>query len=177
MKVETRAQAMTFVGLSLIGLGLVALVANLVPGLDLTRIWPLILFMIALAFCLPPLFIPTARPTLAVLLIPASIFLSLGVIFMYALTADDWSVWAFAWTLIPAGIGLAIFGAARLGRWGWLASMAGFWIMVANLGLFIILGLILDGALIDRITPLLLIALGSLLLLRALSAPRSQDRA
>ncbi len=174
---ETRVSALTFIGLTILGLGVTLLIVNLVPGLDLTQIWPLALFIVALAFCLPPAFLPGSRSALAALFIPASLFLSLGVIFSYALAIDDWSIWAYAWTLLPAGAGLGLFAAARVGGWGWMAATAGFWILVANLGLFLILGLILDADQIERIAPLLLIVLGCLLLLRVFSRPKEERRA
>jgi hypothetical protein len=172
--VETRATALTFIGLTIVGLGLILLIVNLVPGLDLTEIWPLALFIVAFAFCLPPIFLPSSRSALSALFIPASVFLSLGLIFSYALATDDWSVWTYAWTLLPAGVGLGLFAAARVGGWGWMTAFAGFWILVANLGLFLILGLILDADEIERIAPLLLIAMGCLLLLRVFSRAKGE---
>jgi hypothetical protein len=163
-----RVRGLTIAGVGLIILGVTLMVLNVIPGVHLAQTWPLVFVIIAAAFVALPFLWPSARTTLAVSLIPGGVFLSLGLIFLYATTTEDWSVWAFAWTLIPAGAGLGLSLAARIGSWGEGAVLAGFWMLIGNLALFIIIGLLVKAPLIRSLAPLLLIALGVLILLRAL---------
>lgn len=171
-KMHIRIRGLSLVGGILIILGITFLLLNVIPGFNLRQTWPLIFMIIAGAFAAPLILWPAAKTTLAVLLIPGAVFLSLGLIFSYASATNDWSAWAFAWTLIPAGAGLGLWSAARIGRWGEGAVLAGFWMFIGNLGLFVLIGLLISAPLIRSIAPIMLILVGILILLRSLLRPR-----
>jgi len=161
----------TVVAVVLIGLGVLFLAFNLIPGLDIGQMWPIIFFLIAGAFYLPAIVWPSERKALAGLYIPASIMLVLGLIFLYDTITGDWGSWAYMWTLIPGGVGLGLALGSRIGGWGRDTMQVGIWMMVGSLVAFAFFGLFFGSALIRTIGPLLLIAGGALLLLRALRRP------
>ncbi|HEY4690122.1 MAG TPA: hypothetical protein VIK33_12480 [Anaerolineae bacterium] len=161
----------TVVALVLIGLGVLFLLFNLVPGLDWGNGWPIIFFVIALGFYLPPIMWPSARQGLAALFIPGSVMVALGLIFLYNTFTDDWASWAYAWTLIPGGVGLGLALAASIGRWGRGTLWVGIWMIVGSVAVFSLFGTMFGGPVLKSIGPVLLIAGGVLLLLRSLVRP------
>ena len=161
------------VALVLIGIGILFLVINLTPGLDFGDIWPIIFFLIALGFCLPLLIWPAERRGLAGLLVPASIMFVLGAIFLYCSLTDDWGIWAYAWTLIPASVGLGLALAARVGGWGRDTLRVGVWLMVGSLAALAAFGALLGGPAMQTIGSLMLIAAGVILLFLTWRRPSS----
>jgi hypothetical protein len=161
----------TIVAAVLIGLGVLFLAINNIPGLNLDRTWPIIFFIIAGAFYLPPLIWPDQRKGLAALFIPGSVMLALGSIFFYNTLTDDWAAWAFAWTLIPGGVGLGLAVAARIGGWGQGTFWTGVWMVIGSVLVFGFFGTLFGGALLRSIGPIVLILAGILLLMRSLARP------
>jgi hypothetical protein len=135
------------------------------------RTWPVIFFLIALGFYLPPILWPSARQGLAALFIPGSILVALGLIFFYNTLTDDWASWAYAWTLIPGGVGLGLALASRYGGWGHGTMWVGIWMIVGSLVVFGFFGMLFGGAALRSIGPVLLIVGGVLLLVRAFMRP------
>ena len=162
----------TAIALILIGLGALFLAFNLVPGLQLGRTWPVIFFIIAAGFYLPALVWPESRQGLAALLIPGSIMLALGLIFFYNTLTNDWASWAYAWTLIPGGVGLGLALASRVGQWGQGTLWTGVWMMVGSVVVFGLFGMLFGGPVLKAFGPIVLIAGGVLLLLRQFSQGR-----
>ncbi|HLF29096.1 MAG TPA: hypothetical protein VJG32_22440 [Anaerolineae bacterium] len=159
------------VAVILILLGVLFLAYNLIPGLNIGRTWPAIFFLIAAGFYLPPFIWPSARQGLAALFIPGSIMIVLGLIFTYNTVTDDWASWAYAWTLIPAGVGLGLALAARFGAWGRSTLWTGIWMIVVSTIVFGFFGTLFGGAALKSLGPILLIAGGVLLLLRSFIRP------
>ena len=97
-------------GIILISVGVLILLAQLIPGLgailDFGQLWPLILVGIGVLFIFSAFF---GNPDLA---IPGSILTGLGAIFYYQNITGNWGSWAFVWTLIPGfvGIGMVLTG-------------------------------------------------------------------
>jgi len=131
--VNTVDRRSTVTAIILIGLGVMFLAFNTIPGLSLERTWPVIFFVVAAGFYLPPLAWPSERKGLSALFIPGSILLTLGLIFFYNTLTNDWESWAYAWTLIPGGVGLGLALAARFGEWGRGALWVGVWMIAGAL--------------------------------------------
>jgi len=155
----------------LIGLGVLFLAFNNIPGLDIGRTWPIIFFLIAGGFYLPAIVWPDQRKGLAALFIPGSIMLTLGLIFFYNTLTDDWASWAYAWTLIPGGVGLGLSLAARFGEWGQGTLWTGVWMMIGSVLVFGFFGTLFGGTILRSAGPILMIVGGVLLLLRSLARP------
>lgn len=161
----------TVVALILIALGAMFLAFNLIPGLELGRTWPVIFFVIAAGFYLPAFIWPNSRQGLAALYIPGSVMLALGLIFLYNTFSRDWASWAYAWTLIPGGVGLGLALAARIGQWGQGTMWVGVWMMVGSVAVFGLFGTLFGGPLLKSLGPIALIVGGVLLLLRQFGRP------
>lgn len=85
---------------------------------------------------------PDSRKGLAGLFIPGTILFVLGAIFLFnTLTyvsprQNTWNIWAFAWILIPASVGLGMMLAAKVGGWSHGVWVVGAWIGILSLALF-----------------------------------------
>ena len=154
-------------GVALIAIGVIFLAFAVVPGLSLTFYWPVIFYVLAVAFAMPYFVWPEARTGLAALFIPGSIFLSLGLIFTYTVTSNDWGAWAYAWLLIVAGVGLGLALASTLGSWGKVVLWVGIWMLGISTGLFGLFATLFGGPLLKTLGSGLVILVGVLLMLRA----------
>jgi hypothetical protein len=157
-----------YVAILLIVLGGLFLAFNLVTGLHIGRAWPLFIFAVSFAFFLPPLLWREQRGGLAGLLIPATILFMLALIFTYNILTDDWVIWTYGWILLVFGVGLGIYLAARLGKWGDSTAWVGIWMLIASLAVFTLFATILSSGLLKLISPVILLIAGGLLLLRGL---------
>jgi hypothetical protein len=164
---QENQSAQRMVGTLLVAFGLLLLFIHSFPGLDRSNVWPVQFFVIALFLMVIPLVSKNFRKRFAVLFVPAAVLLMLGVIFFYNTVSRDWSVWAFAWTLIPGGVGLGLWLASRVGRWGAETQQVGFWMFSISLAVFVILGSMFGSNSLDDLAPVLLVALGLVLILRS----------
>jgi len=158
----------------LIALGILFLAFNNIPGLDIGKLWPGIFVLIAGGFFLPPLLWPDQRQALSALFIPGSIMLTLGLIFFYNTLTDDWGSWAYAWTLIPGGVGLGLMLASHFGKWGEGTTWVGIWLMIGSVLVFGFFGTLFGGPILKAIGPVALIVGGMILLLRSVARPARQ---
>ncbi len=162
-------------GLLLVGLGVILLLDQFVR-IDVWHfLWPLFFLGLGAAFFVGML---TGGKQAGGLAIPGTLFMMLGLLFLYQNTFDRWSSWAYAWALLfptSIGIGLIIFG-----RWSDKPNLFRLGLTLTTVGLivFVVLGATVELASalarfgnLDRfLWPLLLIALGVFLLLnRSLS--------
>jgi hypothetical protein len=98
-------------GVLLIGLGMLFLLIQLIPGLDnffrIDLFWPLIIIGVGAIFLVAA--VATRTPPLA---IPGCIIGGIGCLLFIQNITDYWESWAFAWTFIPGfvGVGLALNG-------------------------------------------------------------------
>ncbi|MCJ7624550.1 MAG: hypothetical protein MUO76_13695 [Anaerolineaceae bacterium] len=155
------------IAIVLIGTGVLFLVLNLIPGLGFKITWPLIFYVLAALFFIPPMIWPAAQTGLAALFIPGAVLFSLGLIFTYNVITNDWSSWAYMWILISSGTGLGLTLAAWVGKWGRTVTLVGIWLMTSSTVLFVIFALIFGGSLLKSIGPILLIALGVIFIFRS----------
>jgi hypothetical protein len=171
--VDSSRKASLGFGIFLIAFGAILFIFSLVPGAWIGQTWPVIFILIAACFYLPPFLWPESRHGLAALFIPGSVFLSLGLIFIYSTLTEDWVVWAYAWLLIITGVGLGILLASIVGHWGNKSFWAGIWIVAISIGLFGLFATLFGNPVIKIIGAVLVILVGVFFLLRAIGQPRS----
>lgn len=155
-------------GIGLILLGALFVVFNLIPKITIRETWPIVFFVIAFAFALPSLAWPESKKGLAALLIPGAIFLGLGAIFLYNTLSHNWAIWAFAWILIPASVGLGLMLAGKVGRWNNSVWLVGVWMALISLTVFAVFAALFGNLAVKFIGAGVLVALGLLLLIRSI---------
>ena len=142
--------------LLLIGIGIILLLLNFSSGYLISNAWWLIFFILAAGFFLPAFIWPKSREGLSALFIPGTIMASLGLIFLYNVTTNDWDSWAYMWTLLPCAVGLGIYLAAKYGKWERGVAQVGIWIMGFSLAAF----LLFSGRIIKTVGAVILILIG-----------------
>ena len=151
-------------GLLLILLGILFLVVQQVPELQLWFSWPWII--IGVGGFLLVLGLVIGEPSMA---IPACIVGGIGGILYWQEITGNWDSWAYAWTLIPGFVGVGIVVSGLLGGETRQSIRGGGWLIVISLVLFAVFGSLFGGrALLGPYWPALLILLGLLLLIRSL---------
>jgi hypothetical protein len=155
-------------GVGLILLGALFIVFNLLPDFGIKQTWPMILIVAGFGFCLPALAWPDSRKGLAALFIPGSILFVLGAVFLFnTLTPKTWGIWAFAWILIPASVGLGMMLAAKVGEWSHGVWVVGTWMAILSVALFAIFAAIFGENLIQYIGAGILVLMGLYLLVNS----------
>lgn len=102
------------------------------------------------------------------LMIPASIISGIGGLLYWQNTTGNWESWAYAWALIPGFVGVGLLLTGLMTRNRNMLTGAG-WTLFNSLVLFVIFGYFLGGgSLVTQFWPVLLIALGLILLGRGL---------
>jgi hypothetical protein len=151
-------------GAILIGIGLLTLIARLVPGLDLGSLWPLFIIAFGALFFIAMVAMGKSGAGFAV---PGTIISGIGLILLYQAITDKWQSMSYFWALIVFFVGLGIY---IMGRYGEDASQkkAGTRVMKIGIILFIVFGIFFESlfsSLNSMIFPILLILLGGYLVL------------
>lgn len=155
-------------GLVLILVGLCFLVIQIVPGLQVWFSWPLIIVGVGVLLLIIGLL--TSVPAVAV---PACIVGGIGGLLYWQNATDNWESWAYAWALIPGFVGLGIVLSGLLGGEARQSMRAGGWLILISLVLFTVFGSFFGAlGLVGAYWPVLLIALGLLVLVRPLFRSR-----
>lgn len=165
MHQETRARLV---------LGILMILAG--GGLLVVRVYPPLAKWLAFDF-LWPAYIIAAGALLLILgllsgavamAVPAAVVAGIGGIFYWQVVRDDWSSWAYLWTLIPGFVGVGVVlegifkGKTREGL------RRGLNLIVTSLGLYILFAFLAgEGRAFQVYWPLLLIFLGLWLILRS----------
>jgi len=155
-----------YVAVLLIGMGVLFLAFNLMPGFAMGSAWPVVFYILAAGFYLPPILWREQLRGLSGLFIPASIMLALGLLFTYNVLTQDWASWGYAWTLIVVGVGGGMALAGRTGRWGSVPTWVGNWMLLGSLAIFALFASIFSLPLLKLAGPALLIAAGLVLITR-----------
>jgi len=157
------------VGLLLVFFGAFFLIVQFVPGLarwlDPGLWWPMLIVGLGAFFLLMGLLVNA--PPLAV---PACFFGGLGLLFFWQNATGNWDSWAYAWTLFPGFVGVGLIVTGLLSGKPRETFGVGVTLLIISAVLFGIFGALLGGPRILRsVWPLLLIALGVLMLARSLA--------
>ena len=155
-----------YVAVLLIGMGMFFMAFNLMPGFTMGSAWPVVFYILAAGFYLPPILWRDQRRGLSGLFIPASIMLALALLFTYNVLTQDWASWGYAWTLIVAGVGGGMALAGRTGRWGSVSTWVGIWMLLGSLVIFALFASIFGLPLLKLAGPALLIIAGLVLIMR-----------
>jgi len=102
------------------------------------------------------------------LLIPGAIFFGLGVLFLYNTLSNNWAVWAYAWILIPASVGLGLMLAGKVGGWNNNVWLVGVWMALISVTVFAVFAALFGNIVVKFIGAGVLVALGLLLLIRSI---------
>lgn len=158
-------------GFILILIGLIFLTFQVFPGLrtwvDQEFTWPMSIFMVALG-----LLVIGALTGTPDMLVPASIVSGIGGILYFQNTgAITWESWAYLWTLIPGFVGVGVLLAGLL-KWRKKEIIDGLQTMLVSFVLLMVFGSLLGDMFgyfpLKDYLPVLLIALGVFLFIRAL---------
>jgi hypothetical protein len=163
-----RNRGALYVGLLLVALGAVFLLAQTTGWLGLGwRLWPLLLVLGGAAFLLPLLVWPDKRQELAGLAVPGVILSGNGLLMLYQSLTGRWESWSYAWALEPIFVALGLLALYLLTNRprGLLVATT----IVGGIGLvlFVIFSTAFGG-IMRFVGPLLLIAVGLLVLLGGL---------
>jgi hypothetical protein len=169
---DTRARSSLAGGLALILLGVVFLIAQVMPEqfawLDPEKNWPLIIIGVGVLLFVIGLL--SGAPAMAV---PACIVGGIGGILYVQNATDNWASWSYAWTLIPGFVGVGVLLSGLLSGRGSKAIQEGGGSILVSMVLFAIFGSLFGAAdFVIPIWPIMLIAVGVIMLIRAIVRPR-----
>ncbi len=155
-------------GVVLILLGIWFLAVQFVPGLNalfgFEMTWPLII--VAIGFLLLVFGILSGIPGMA---IPACIVGGIGLLLYWQNATNNWESWAYAWTLILGFVGVGVMLNGLFGQDTRESLTGGLWLVIISLVLYAIFASFLGGpSIVGQYWPVLIIALGVLLLVRSL---------
>ena len=162
---DQKVRMRVLLGVVLILLGGWFLVVQVIPELQGWFHWPA--FVIAVGLVLLVVGLLARAPGMAV---PACIVAGVGGILYYQDRTQDWASWSWAWTLIPAFVGLGMILMAAMGeKRPWVLVEDGLRLIGTAALLFVIFGAIF-GVLpwLQTYWPIALIVLGAYTLLRPL---------
>ncbi len=164
---QRRRSSLAF-GLILVLLGVWFLALQVVPGLQallgLDATGPLIIVGIGVVLLL--FGILAGIPGMAV---PACIVGGIGLLLYWQNATKNWESWAYAWTLIPGFVGVGVILNGLLGHDTRNSLVGGVWLLIISFVLYAVFASFLGGpSILGQYWPVLIIALGVLLLLHSL---------
>ena len=159
------------IGLSLIIIGALFLFGRV---LSIGTLWPLFVLGPGL-LCL--YFAVSNGRSGAPLAIPGAIISGTGALLLYQSVTGNWQSWAYAWTLYPAFLGGGMMLMGNLSGSDH-SRKAGRRLIIGGLAAFAVFGLLFESTIFNRMFaglgwPVILIALGVVLLMRGTRSPRS----
>ncbi|MFH1929596.1 MAG: hypothetical protein ABIK79_15700 [Chloroflexota bacterium] len=155
-------------GVVLILIGVLLLVFQVMPGLQVWASWPLII--IGVGVLLLTIGVLTGVPAMA---IPACIVGGVGGLLYWQNVTGNWESWVYVWTLIPGFVGVGIILSGLFGGEIRQSLGVGGWLILISLVLFAVFGSFFGRAgLLGAYWPVLLIAMGLFLLARPLFRTR-----
>jgi hypothetical protein len=158
---EQRARSAIASGAILVALGVLLLVARLVPGIFGHLTWPFI--VIGVGVLLLVLAIATGNAGLAV---PACIVGGIGLILWWQNANNRWETWSYAWTLIPGFVGVGALVQGLLESKPAKVLLDALWPVLISAVLFAVFSSFFGGPLFG--VPWYYLAGGALILLGAL---------
>jgi len=156
-----QARSAIAAGTILVALGVLLLVARLVPGFWGELTWPFI--VIGAGVLMLVLAIATGNAGLAV---PACIVGGIGLILWWQNAHDAWQTWSYAWTLIPGFVGVGALVQGLLEAKPVKALLDALWPVLISAVLFLVFSSFFGGPLFG--VPWYYLAGGALILVGAL---------
>lgn len=149
----------------LIGLGVVFLIGQFVPGFRFWNvfswIWPLFIMVPGLA-----MFAAVVNRNHAGLAVPASLVTGTGLILLYQSVTGHWGSWSYVWTLYAVFLGFGLWLSGRVRHEGG-TMRTGVNFMLVGVAGFVFFGLLFGGFVGSWFWALLLIGAGVWMLLRS----------
>jgi hypothetical protein len=139
---EKRARSAIASGVILIVVGVLLLVARLVPGVFGALTWPFLVIGVGVLFLV--LAVATGTAGLAV---PACIVGGIGIILWWLNNTGRWDTWAYAWTLIPGFVGVGVLVQGLLEAKPLKAVLDALWPILVSAVLFTIFSSFFGGPL------------------------------
>ena len=156
-------------GVVLILIGVLLLVFQVMPSLQVWATWPLIIIGVGVLMLVIGVLI--GAPAMA---IPACIVGGVGGLLYWQNATGNWESWAYVWALIPGFNGVGIILSGLLGGEVRQSLGVGGWLILISLVLFAVFGSFLGKiGLLGDYWPVLVIALGLFLLARPLFRTRT----
>ncbi len=158
-------------GIVLILLGLLFLASEVFPGVFSFWSWPFILVAIGLMFLIWAIL--SGNGGLAV---PGMILSGLGGIFYYQTTSNNWTSWSYIWALIPGFVGLGVLLSGIIDRKFKRSVSGGLTLILISAILFFAFGSAFGlQHSITMYWPVMLVALGVVALIKALTSKKKYD--
>ncbi len=160
-----------FLAFLLIFLGLFFSAVTYFPGLiSAEQWWPAFILVPGAAMVAVAVVGGLSRNhALAAMAIPGCIITTVGLILLYGNMTGHWEIWAYAWTLIPASVGLGLVFSSGFGVGDEGSARAGRWLLVGGAAGFLVFGAFFEGLVfggfVSRWWPVALILLGAFVLL------------
>src|SRR5215813_518898 len=116
MDTISRERGRAIGAVTLIGLGLLFLLGQILNVSIFSFLWPFFVIIPGAAFLY---FAITGGKNTAGLAVPGTVVTGTGLILLYQSLTNHWESWAYAWTLYPVFVGLALtFMGRRMGDSG-----------------------------------------------------------
>jgi hypothetical protein len=165
---ESKQRSNLALGLILILVGLWFLAGRLFPGfetwLGITYSWPLLIIAVGVFLLLIGLIQGTPDTAIGAFTVAG-----IGGILYWQNLTGRWESWGYLWTLIPGFAGLGTIVSGLIGGDGRRAFGRGLRQILISLVLFVALGSLIGGLnILGPYWPVLLIALGAYIMLRAI---------
>lgn len=160
-----------FLAFLLIFLGIFFSVVTYFPGfVRADQWWPAFILVPGIAMVAVAVVGGLSRNrAMAAMAIPGCIITTVGLILLYCNVTNRWESWAYAWTLIPASVGLGLLFSAQFGVGDEGAAKAGRWLLILGGAGFLVFGAFFEGLIfggfVSQWWPVALIILGAFVLL------------
>jgi len=149
-----------FASISLVALGVVTLAVSLASGGKINASWPLVVIVLGAAFTLVGGALAGRSRYLALLYLPGTLLLALGLVFLLNVLTGDWAAWAYAWLLVLAGTGVGLVLVSRQLHWHPAMTYTGTGLVVGGISLAVLFGALTGGMFIMIMAPIILVAGG-----------------
>lgn len=153
-------RAVRITSFTLIGIGIVLMAVNVISKGSIDVALPLLFLVLGGAFFIVVFIFQTRSPLAQFLNVPGAILIALGVILLLNELTGDTRSWIYAWLLLLAAIGVGVLLANRPYVWHTLLNTAGWILVLTGITGFIVLGVLIGGAFMLWLAPIMLVLAG-----------------
>ncbi len=153
-------RAVRITSIILIGIGIVLMAVNVITKGSVAVGLPLLFLVLGGAFFIMVFTLQPRSPLAQFLNIPGAILIALGVILLLNELTGDRRSWIYAWLLLLAAIGIGMLLANRPRAWHKLLNAAGWVLAITGITGFIVLGVLIGGAFMLWLAPVMLVLAG-----------------